>query len=201
MTPSSTATDSRLQRGVAAWSAGLPVIMGVVNCTPDSFSDGGCFLEPVAAVAHGRSMIAEGAAILDVGGELILRGKGARGEILSRTVATDSEVIARGLIVGEEQGTAGHMECNGILLDGRASIHAIPELKAAHPDTELSHEAAVGKIAGEQLNYLMARGLPEEEARSLIIRGFLDVKIKGLPASLQQVIDIMIAQAMAKESI
>ena len=45
------------------------LVMGVLNVTPDSFSDGGCFLDPVAAVAHGRSMIAEGAAILDVGGE------------------------------------------------------------------------------------------------------------------------------------
>ncbi len=138
---------------------------------------------------------------LDVGGEVVLEEERATGEILSRTVAAGSTVITRGLIVGGAEGTAGHMECNGILLDGEATIHAIPELKATHPDTELSHEAAVGKIAGEQLNYLMARGLPEEEARSLIIRGFLDVRINGLPAALQQVIDIMISQAMAKESI
>ncbi len=48
-------------------SGGL--VMGVLNVTPDSFSDGGCFLDPVAAIAHGRRMIAEGAVILDVGGE------------------------------------------------------------------------------------------------------------------------------------
>ena len=59
----------------------------------------------------------------------------------------------------------------------------------------------MGKIAGEQLNYLMARGLSEEIARSLIIRGFLDVKIDGLPPSLQKVIDTMIEQAMTKEAI
>jgi hypothetical protein len=93
------------------------------------------------------------------------------------------------------------MECNGIILDDKAVISAVPELKATYPDTELSHEAAVGKIAGEQLNYLMTRGLSEDEARSLIIRGFLDVKISGLPDSLKQVIDAMIEQAMAKEAI
>ncbi len=85
------------------------------------------------------------------------------------------------------------------MLDDQAVIHAIPELKATYPDTELSHEAAVGKIAGEQLNYLMARGLTEEMARSLIIRGFLNVKIEGLPVSLQKVIDTMIEQAMTKD--
>jgi len=116
-------------------------------------------------------------------------------------VATKSTVISRGLIEGKNAGTKGHMECNGIILDDEAVIHAIPELKATYPETELSHEAAVGKIAGEQINYLMSRGLAEDEARALIIRGFLDVKIEGLPGSLQKVIDTMIEQAMAKEAI
>jgi Fe-S cluster assembly scaffold protein SufB len=116
-------------------------------------------------------------------------------------VATASSVVSRGLSEGGSAETKGHMECNGIMLDAEAVIHAVPELKATHPDTELSHEAAVGKIAGEQLNYLMSRGLTEEQARALIIRGFLDVKIKGLPASLQKVIDTMIEQAMSKEAI
>ena len=137
----------------------------------------------------------------DVGGRINLRGVGSRGEIISRVVATKSSVISRGLIEGKNADTKGHMECNGIMLDEEALIHAIPELKATYPDTELSHEAAVGKIAGEQLNYLMSRGLTEEEARALIIRGFLDVKIEGLPQSLQKVIDQMIEQAMAKEAI
>lgn len=137
----------------------------------------------------------------DVGGRIVLQGAGARGEIVSRVVAAKSSVISRGLIEGGNEDTKGHMECNGIMLDDQAMIHAIPELKATCPDTQLSHEAAVGKIAGEQLNYLMTRGLSEEQARALIIRGFLNVKIKGLPPSLQKVIDTMIEQAMTREAI
>jgi len=146
-------------------------------------------------------LYAKEGSFFDVGGRIDLRGAGARGEIVSRVVATKSSVISRGLITGGNADTKGHMECNGIMLDDKAVIHAVPELKATYPDTELSHEAAVGKIAGEQLNYLMSRGLSEEKARSLIIRGFLDVKIDGLPLSLQTVIDTMIEQAMAKEAI
>lgn len=162
---------------------------------------------PLAVVEAGGTarlnsiLYAKEGSFFDVGGRITLKGIGASGEILSRVVATKSSVISRGLIEGGNADTKGHMECNGIMLDDQAVISAVPELKATHPDTELSHEAAVGKIAGEQLNYLMTRGLSEDEARSLIIRGFLDVKISGLPDSLQQVIDSMIEQAMAKEAI
>ncbi len=162
---------------------------------------------PLATVKSGGTarfnsiLYAKEGSFFDVGGRIRLLGEGARGEIVSRVVATKSSVISRGLIEGGNADTKGHMECNGIMLDDQAMIHAIPELKATYPDTELSHEAAVGKIAGEQLNYLMARGLSEEMARSLIIRGFLNVKIDGLPASLQKVIDTMIEQAMTKEAI
>lgn len=164
-------------------------------------------MNPLAVVngngtARFNSIIyAKAGSYFDVGGRIRLIGAGARGEIVSRVVATESNVVSRGLIEGGAGNTKGHMECNGIMLDAAAVIHAIPELRATYPDTELSHEAAVGKIAGEQLNYLMARGLSEEAARSLIIRGFLNVKIDGLPASLQKVIDTMIEQAMAKEAI
>jgi len=162
---------------------------------------------PLAVVEEGGTarfnsiLYAKEGSFLDVGGQIALKGKGANGEIQSRVVASQSSVISRGLIEGGNIDTKGHMECNGIMLDDQAVISAVPELKATYPDTELSHEAAVGKIAGEQLNYLMTRGLSEDEARSLIIRGFLDVKISGLPESLQKVIDTMIEQAMAKEAI
>ena len=164
-------------------------------------------MNPLATVAAGATarfnsiVYAKAGSFFDIGGRIRLIGAGARGEIVSRVVATESDIVSRGLIEGGNADTKGHMECNGIMLDDKAVIHAIPELRATYPDTELSHEAAVGKIAGEQINYLMARGLSEEQARALIIRGFLDVKIDGLPASLQQVIDTMIEQAMAKEAI
>jgi Fe-S cluster assembly scaffold protein SufB len=78
------------------------------------------------------------------------------------------------------------------LLSDDALIHAIPELTAKVKGTELSHEAAVGKIAEEQIQYLMARGFSELEAQSLIVRGFMDVGIMGLPKALETEIKRMV---------
>ncbi len=78
----------------------------------------------------------------------------------------------------------GHLECRGLIVGGNGTIHAIPELRGTLADVDLSHEAAVGKIAEEEVEYLMARGLTREEATATIIRGFLRVDIEGLPPML-----------------
>lgn len=130
---------------------------------------------------------------LDVGSKVVLQGKGSRGEIIARAIASDNaQINARGLLVGEHEDSKAHLECRGLLLSDEASIHAIPELVGKVKGTELSHEAAVGKIAEEQVQYLMARGFSESEAESLIIRGFMDISIFGLPDALKKDIKRMI---------
>ncbi len=63
-------------------------------------------------------------------------------------------------------------------------IYAVPELEGSATELEMSHEAAVGKIAEEEVQYLTSRGLSEEEAASMIVRGFLSMDITGLPPEL-----------------
>ncbi len=128
---------------------------------------------------------AHGDAKIDIGSRAVLRGEGSRTEIISRVIATDrAEVIARSDVIGEGANAKGHIECRGLMLSDTAKIDSIPELRATRKDLDLSHEAAVGKIAEEEIQYLMARGLSEEEATSVIIRGFLNVDITGLPDAL-----------------
>ena len=79
------------------------------------------------------------------------------------------EFVSR--IVGSARCT-GHSECDAILAD-RATVVATPALEAAHLDASLIHEAAIGKIAGEQLMKLRTLGLTEEQAEEKIIAGFL----------------------------
>ncbi len=71
---------------------------------------------------------------------------------------------------------------------------AIPELEARVPDVEMTHEAAVGKIAQDQVEYLMSRGLSEDEAVGIIVRGFLEVGIRGLPPQLAAEIEQTLEQ-------
>ena len=134
---------------------------------------------------------------MDAGSRVCLRGKGSRAEIVSRTVSTGGEIYARGHLIGEEAGVKAHLECNGLLLSDQGMIHAVPELEARHHDLEMSHEAAVGKINQEETEYLMARGLSEAEAQSLIIKGFLSLDIIGLPESLRRDVDRMIEESTA----
>ncbi|MEM1545859.1 MAG: SufD family Fe-S cluster assembly protein [Candidatus Methanomethylicia archaeon] len=128
---------------------------------------------------------ASGKSYFDVGGEVYIKGDFGRAEIVSKTIAKDNgKAISRGVIIGEGRGVKGHLECRGIMLTPSASIIAIPQLEARSRDVELTHEAAIGKIAEDEIYYLVARGFSEEEATSIILRGFMDIDIKDLPPIL-----------------
>lgn len=101
-----------------------------------------------------------------------LNGDGSSADVVSRSVAKDKsyqKYISK--IVGNAE-CSGHTECDAILMD-EARVVAVPELDAACLDAALIHEAAIGKIAGEQLIKLMSLGLTPEEAEEQIINGFL----------------------------
>ncbi|MBQ8599973.1 MAG: SufD family Fe-S cluster assembly protein [Clostridia bacterium] len=99
-------------------------------------------------------------------------GEGCHCKLISRSVAKErSKQIFRSNIKGNNRCT-GHSECDAIIMD-EAVVSAIPEITAAHLDASLIHEAAIGKIAGEQLTKLMTLGLTEKEAEEQIINGFL----------------------------
>ncbi|MDI6874334.1 SufB/SufD family protein [Candidatus Solincola sp.] len=131
-------------------------------------------------------LVAQPGSELDVGSRVILGAPRCSAEIISRAITKGGYIAARGHIRGEVGGVKAHLECRGLILDGRGVIHAVPELEGRAEDVDMSHEAAVGKIAQEEVEYLMARGLSEEEAVSTIVRGFLNVKIEGLPPLLEQ---------------
>ena len=135
----------------------------------------------------------------DVGGALVFEAQGARGKVISRSIATDSaQIIARGELVGKTGGVRGRLECNGLLLNEGARIAAVPMLDAVAEGVELSHEATVGKVGADQLNYLMSRGLTEEEATSLIVSGFMHLKTPDLPPPLQKAIDDAVMMTLEK---
>lgn len=133
--------------------------------TTATLADGAKLIVTEKLMTHG-SQTAETAFQVD------LNGAGSSANIISRSVARDD---SRQLFLSKINGNnrcAGHSECDGIIMD-RAKISAIPEITANNLDAELIHEAAIGKIAGEQITKLMTLGLTEEQAEAQIINGFL----------------------------
>ncbi|MCI7261626.1 MAG: SufD family Fe-S cluster assembly protein [Clostridium sp.] len=104
--------------------------------------------------------------------EVNLNGEDASANVLSRSVAKEESRQKFVSIINGNARCAGHTECDAIIMD-HAKIQAVPELTANDPDAALIHEAAIGKIAGEQIIKLMTLGLTEAEAEAQIINGFL----------------------------
>lgn len=101
-----------------------------------------------------------------------LNGAGSSANLISRAVARDdSKQVFLAKINGNNR-CAGHSECDAIIMDN-AKISAVPEITANHLDAALIHEAAIGKIAGDQIIKLMTLGLTEAEAEAEIVNGFL----------------------------
>lgn len=104
--------------------------------------------------------------------DVILDGEGSRTRVISRSVAKDGSTQ---IFYPRVQGNAkcfGHVSCDAIIM-GEAKVRAIPEISCNHVDASLIHEAAIGRIAGEQLLKLQTLGLTAEEAEEKILEGFL----------------------------
>jgi Fe-S cluster assembly scaffold protein SufB len=101
-----------------------------------------------------------------------LNGEGASAQIVSRSVGKDkSEQVFNPIAVGNSECRA-HIQCDSIIMDD-AKIRSIPEIAANHRDAQIVHEAAIGRINGDQLLKLQTLGLTAEEAEGVIIDGFL----------------------------
>jgi len=101
-----------------------------------------------------------------------LNGEDAKGRVISRSVGQDhSTQVFRPCVVGNAR-CFGHVQCDSIIM-GEARIQSVPEIAANSPEAQLIHEAAIGKIAGDQLLKLQTLGLTAEEAEDRILKGFL----------------------------
>lgn len=132
----------------------------------------------IAELAAGAKMVVRerllthGSQYAESGYTVRLNGDDSSADVVSRSVAKeDSFQRFDSQIIGNAR-CMGHTECDAIIM-GNAKIQAIPELEANNIDAALIHEAAIGKIAGDQIIKLMTLGLTEEEAEAQIVNGFL----------------------------
>ncbi|MFA6056078.1 MAG: SufD family Fe-S cluster assembly protein [Thermodesulfovibrionales bacterium] len=140
---------------------------------------------------------------IDLGSRIILEGEDTRGESIARTIAVDESVIySRGDLIAKTKGYClAHLDCRGIVFSQKGKIFAIPELVSEGAmKAELSHEASIGPIAEEQVEYLMSRGILKEDAVSVITSGFLNLDIPYIPEFLDKNIKEVI-KATAKDAL
>lgn len=122
-------------------------------------------------VVHEKIMT-HGKQVADTEFEVDLDGENSGTHVVSRAVARDESKQKFISVIRGKSKCSGHTECDAIIMD-KATVAAIPEILAVDPDASLIHEAAIGKIAGEQLIKLMTLGLSEKEAEEEIVNGFL----------------------------
>ena len=122
-------------------------------------------------IVHEKIMT-HGKQVADTEFEVELNGENSGTHVISRAVARDNSKQKFLSVIKGNNKCSGHTECDAIIMD-KATVAAIPEILAVNPDASLIHEAAIGKIAGEQLIKLMTLGLSEKEAEEEIVNGFL----------------------------
>ena len=129
-------------------------------------------LEAGAKLIVKERLMTHGSQYAESSYDVELNGNNSAADVVSRSVAkNDSVQIFNSRLIGNAK-CSGHTECDAIIMDN-ARIKAIPALDANCTDAALIHEAAIGKIAGEQIIKLMTLGLTESEAESRIVNGFL----------------------------
>lgn len=129
-------------------------------------------LEDKATLVIKESLMTHGKQYAETDFTVDLNGENSSAHVVSRSVAKEK---SHQLFISRVNGNnkcAGHTECDAIIMDD-ASVSAVPEITANHLDASLIHEAAIGKIAGEQIIKLMTLGLTEKEAEEEIVNGFL----------------------------
>lgn len=143
-------------------------IKGVDSTIRDTKAD----LKAGAKLVIKEKIMTHGQQVAETNFEVELAGEDSSANVISRSVAKgNSKQIFNSKICGNNR-CYGHTECDAILMD-KGQVVAVPALEANNLDASLIHEAAIGKIAGDQLIKLMTLGLTEQEAEEQIINGFM----------------------------
>ncbi|WP_448851073.1 SufD family Fe-S cluster assembly protein [Corynebacterium sp. 335C] len=187
----------RTKMGENASSASVSVaVSGLRRCVSDSRTIVGA---GSACSSHSIVFAPEGTE-RDMTSTTVLAGKDAQAEEVSRMVSDGGVIRNRTTLRGEVPDVRGFLECDGLMLREGGAIESVPALDAATARGQLSHEASVGMIDDEKLDYLMALGLDEDGARDLIVQGFLNLDDDRIPASVRDRVRGFVTAARSAEN-
>ena len=143
-------------------------IKGVDSTIRDTEAD----LAKGASIVIHEKIMTHGSQVAKTNFKVDMNGEGSSANVVSRSVAKGNSKQVFASMINGNNACNGHTECDAIIMD-HSSVTAVPQLTANNIGAALIHEAAIGKIAGDQLNKLMTLGLTEEEAEEQIVNGFL----------------------------
>ncbi len=132
-------------------------------------------------------LLGSGDSVYDVGAHAKLVGEEAGAELVSKIIARDeASIVSRLRIEARGRKCRGFTECSALLMSSRARVETIPELASASADSDLHHEASIGRIRDDEIEYLMLKGFDYREAVSMLIRGFISIDLGFLPPSVRK---------------
>lgn len=125
----------------------------------------------------------------------ILAESGAHAENITRMVADGGVIDNHNTLIGQVPNVNGYLGCDGLMLSEDGQINSTPTVTAQTAQVNLSHEASIGMVGQDKLVYLMSSGMTEDEARDLIVQGFLDLEHQHIPKGLRDMVKRMIDTA------
>lgn len=131
---------------------------------------------------------------------ITLAGPEARAEQVSRMVSDGGTIRNHNVLQATSGDTRGFLECDGLMLRAGGRVESIPALDAGVARAQLSHEASVGMIDDEKMDYLMSTGLTESESRDLIVQGFLNLDDERIPSSIRKTVQGLVEAARGVEN-
>ncbi len=137
--------------------------------------------------------------VTDTWAKVIHIGKNTSSEVVSKSLSKNGGISTyRGLldIKKSAKNATAKMDCDGLILDSLSRSDTIPDIRVATDDALVAHEATVGKINEDTLFYLMSRGMKEDEAKTMIVRGFVSPLLKELPLEYAAEMNVLIAMEM-----
>lgn len=135
----------------------------------------------------------------DTGAKVIHIGKNTKSEIVSKSLSKGGGINTyRGLLDIKKSaiGAVSKIDCDGMILDEKSRSDTIPDIRVNNDSSMVAHEASVGSINEETLFYLMSHGMEEDEARTMIVRGFISPLTKELPLEYAAELNTLIAMEM-----
>ena len=125
----------------------------------------------------------------------VLAETGAHAENITRMVADGGVIDNHNTMIGHAPNVNGYLGCDGLMLSEEGHISSTPTVTAKSAQVNLSHEASIGMVGQDKLVYLMSCGMTEDEARDLIVQGFLDLEHQHIPKGLRDMVKRMIETA------